>query len=701
MVDIVERVDLSGVRCYWLPRQGPTVACLMFRVGRIDETLPTSGWTHLVEHLALRRAGATGSCNGRVELLRTVFSAVGSSDVVEHALRSVCEDLRDLPAGVEHLQRESRVLRREAGYQDPDPLSALLQMRFGARGPGLVGFDELGLARPSPEALIRWRDHHFTRNNATVWVAGPSPLNTALELPDGDPVAVPALPEPVREVPSWIAHDGSGGMAMSFVLQRSTAAATGSRLLQRRLFERLRVDQSLSYSIDVSYLPIAADLAHVMVWADLVDGVDPQRGVDTLVEVVDELQRSVPAGLLVEDREAVFSRMELEAAQLGQLDHRAFEGLLQRDDRDDHARELRQLEPEEISSALGSLVRRSIWVLPTGAVLPDHLEVREHVERAVPPVDGREYPARLHRTGEALRMVASSRGVTAEFDPVETGGARWHTVLFDRCAAVLAWDDGSRGLVSEDGAFLFVARNVWRDADGLIQIIDANAPRPFVPLGERELPRVRLRDRRLNLSRRAVLIAALAAAVILSGATILVAIGVDVPVNAATVTAGLLCWALVLYGLPLAAISKARESYRKQRRRRAAQLPPTKLSKRLVGTAAHGRATRAAGWAVTWIARVGMLVVFMFLIALATQLVVDAVRGEGTYETSNGGWGGIALIAVGASVLIYGRLFRREPPQPSNDEHQRPRLELFGWHPKSWGLIMATAGAIALVTSAN
>ena len=44
---------VDGLSTYWVANGGPFRAVLVFRVGQADETLPTRGICHLVEHLAI------------------------------------------------------------------------------------------------------------------------------------------------------------------------------------------------------------------------------------------------------------------------------------------------------------------------------------------------------------------------------------------------------------------------------------------------------------------------------------------------------------------------------------------------------------------------------------------------------------------------------------------------------------------------
>lgn len=57
------RTSTSGVPTFWTDGPGRFSAGLVFRVGRVDETLVTSGITHLVEHLALPLDRPGGGCS--------------------------------------------------------------------------------------------------------------------------------------------------------------------------------------------------------------------------------------------------------------------------------------------------------------------------------------------------------------------------------------------------------------------------------------------------------------------------------------------------------------------------------------------------------------------------------------------------------------------------------------------------------------
>ncbi|HEY6743325.1 MAG TPA: hypothetical protein VI110_13280, partial [Lapillicoccus sp.] len=59
MSGAVNNAVIDGVQTYWVDTGRPTLtASLTFRQGQVDESLPKRGWTHLIEHLALRDGGS-------------------------------------------------------------------------------------------------------------------------------------------------------------------------------------------------------------------------------------------------------------------------------------------------------------------------------------------------------------------------------------------------------------------------------------------------------------------------------------------------------------------------------------------------------------------------------------------------------------------------------------------------------------------
>lgn len=125
-----EQVD--GVPVVVVEAAGPSRCALIFRVGRADETLPTSGITHLVEHLAMHAVGRTRyDTNAFVDPLRTVFHATGTPEQLTSFLQTVTGALAELP--LHRLDGERRIVQTEAAGRGRGPYDEMLTFRFGPR----------------------------------------------------------------------------------------------------------------------------------------------------------------------------------------------------------------------------------------------------------------------------------------------------------------------------------------------------------------------------------------------------------------------------------------------------------------------------------------------------------------------------------------------------------------------------------------
>jgi predicted Zn-dependent peptidase len=122
----VEVSLVDGVPVFWVPSVRPTLtASLIFRQGMVDETLPTSGWTHILEHSALHdREVGTLHVNGSTSLLHCSFDFHGPPDEVTEALTRVAEWLaRPSLLGIE---REKSVLAAESALRGSSATSEAL-----------------------------------------------------------------------------------------------------------------------------------------------------------------------------------------------------------------------------------------------------------------------------------------------------------------------------------------------------------------------------------------------------------------------------------------------------------------------------------------------------------------------------------------------------------------------------------------------
>jgi len=247
----LHRTEVDGVPAVWADVPGPLRAGLVFRVGFADETLPRHGITHLVEHLAAE-AVASERLDAEVDELTTSFTVSGDPGDVAALLRAACDALRELPA--ERVAVERRVLAAEAAYRGVGLDGLLLHAHFGARGPGLVALDELGLRTADADAARAWARERFARENAALWLSGPPPPGLVLPLATGDHHPPPEVAtEPDRSLPG----EGAGlpgGVALGALVDVEPEDDAVPSLLMEVLEgdgrERVRARRGLSYGVD-------------------------------------------------------------------------------------------------------------------------------------------------------------------------------------------------------------------------------------------------------------------------------------------------------------------------------------------------------------------------------------------------------------------------------------------------------------------
>src|SRR5437870_8151319 len=136
----IEVALVDDVPAFWVPSERPTLsASLVFRQGMVDESLSTSGWTHLLEHHALHdRESGTLGVNGSVGLLHCRFDFHGPSAEVARAVTEVSEWLA--APTFTGLEREKSVLAAETAYRGGSATALSLAWRTGARGPGSAAY---------------------------------------------------------------------------------------------------------------------------------------------------------------------------------------------------------------------------------------------------------------------------------------------------------------------------------------------------------------------------------------------------------------------------------------------------------------------------------------------------------------------------------------------------------------------------------
>ena len=182
--DHIARAEIGGVPCFWAPQLAglPYYAALVARTGRCDETLRTSGITHLIEHLALPPAATPPvEFNGMVDNTTTSFWFTGPPDDAIALLEETAAALASLPLG--RLERELGILRTESeSHGSGGLMQHAMWLRFGSVGHGLGWHEELGLWWLGAGEVTAWAHERFSRGNVAIYLTGePSPaLDLAL-----------------------------------------------------------------------------------------------------------------------------------------------------------------------------------------------------------------------------------------------------------------------------------------------------------------------------------------------------------------------------------------------------------------------------------------------------------------------------------------------------------------------------------------
>lgn len=484
---IVRHTTVHGIPTLFAPRPGEITAGLVFRVGHADETLPTSGITHLVEHLALYRLGLSDlHYNGATASTYTLFHVTGDEDAVVTYLNSVCEALRDLP--MDRLETEKDLLRTEAGSRGKGALSQMPLWRYGAQGYGLSSYEEHGTRTLTPDQVRHWAETRFTRDNAVLFLtADRVPDGLDLTLPAGRRFPAPAASSALPDTPAYLRGE-DGHLVFTSVLRRSTAAAVFAEVLGRALFQDLRQKGGYSYSAEADYSPRDTDFATLTAYADAL----PQK-------------QDAAVGGFVD----VFARLRAGRIEQAELDS-ARGKLLKRYDVPDLGAALlpsyalslltghRILTPEQHRAELEAVG------------VADLREVaREAGRRAAPGADPGRRLGRPHRgpqfspsgvsgtlhpslEDDDVTLIIGEAGVT-----LSTPGGLV-TVRYDACAAMTTRPDGARCLTGLDGFQVTVEPTLFGDVTAeRIAVLDKAVPAAaVVPLPARpaqEIPQPRER----------------------------------------------------------------------------------------------------------------------------------------------------------------------------------------------------------------
>ncbi len=261
--------ELDGVRTVIAPRANPAdpiTAGLLFRVGVADESVATSGITHLVEHLALHEHGLGElHYNGATADLYTHFHVQGSESEVVEYFRGLCAELT--APSLELLDTERSILKAERDGRS-SRAHDLLVYRYGLETYGVRVANEAGLDLITPERVRDWVHTRFTGANAVFWLlADAIPEELRLVLPEGPAHPPPAASNALPSTPASV-HNQSNFIQTQSIIERQTAGPILARIIDRRLWHHLRQSTGISYNAGASYDPRDDRFAVLTAYAD-------------------------------------------------------------------------------------------------------------------------------------------------------------------------------------------------------------------------------------------------------------------------------------------------------------------------------------------------------------------------------------------------------------------------------------------------
>jgi zinc protease len=475
MLPVVERDLVDGVPVLRSTGvAGRHAAALVFRVGQFDEALPNRGITHLVEHLTFGgHHDARYQFNASVDgwYTRYIVESQDPADVADY-LRAVCEGLAADHGGI--LDRERRILRTEAASRGgAGMLGNCLVERYGARGPGVLNYSELGLERLGWADVAAWRARWFTAGNAVLWVAGDLPDGLRLSLPDGP---LRPAPEAVPLPAAWPAYvtGAKGGLAAGLVSDRSFAPHATLDILQRRLTQALRHDHGLTYDVGMSAQEVDPDHLHTWLTADVLPEQVPMAA-HVLLSTFETL-----AATGAEEAELAACRRRLEdgyespAGPVGLLDRQTRAVLNRKPPRSaaDTMRLAAEVTPADVAKAA-----QSLWDSMLVAAPYDVPAIQGRMGR-VPSFSATTVTGgKVHKpiAGASPTLRVSDEGVTLTGAPGENV-----TVRFADTAGMLRWNDGKRTLIGGDGFTIILDPAQWKDGAAVVSAVTADVPDDLV-----------------------------------------------------------------------------------------------------------------------------------------------------------------------------------------------------------------------------
>lgn len=475
----VRETEVSGVLCFFADTGRPASAAhLIFRHGMADEPLPETGWLRLLEHLALLdRETLSRPIHGEVTMLLTRFAAFGAAEELTHRLGRLCRWIAEPDFRL--LARERGVLQARA-HQRHDPLSRSLTWRYGATGPGVASYAEVGALRATPELLAERAWRVFNAANALLVLDGPPPADLKLGLPAGE--YLPPLPAtPVnRRLPA--AYRDDAGLTLSGVVSRTHEATFLPAVLERAVHDGLRERLGGAYAPWSGMTEV--DDQHLVVGggSDVVPDMRAtvaHAGIDVIRRLAED---GVPRAWVEEAVQQRLSRLDNPSAVTDVALESAYAALSARVplSHEELIEQLRTTNPQLVDTAVRELQATLLVGLPEDAKLARGLKLVTFPE-SEPVGEGKrhshvDWPANLSTFSTDAQVAEELDGTTAR------------AMKLADVVALFAWRDGTRQLVGRDGSVLEMEALQWMNGEKLAAALDAAVPDDLhVPMPDREV----------------------------------------------------------------------------------------------------------------------------------------------------------------------------------------------------------------------
>lgn len=252
--------EVDGVAVHHLGSADPVcTATLVFGVGSRDETLPTQGVLHALEHIVMDAAKDTAAeINASVGPSETEFMASGTPPRVGEFLARICHGLAEPPTA--RLGAEAPIIAAELD-QVGGPELALHAARYGIRDLGLAAMDGPGPDGLTGDQLRAAAARWFVTGNAALLVDGPLPADLLLPLRPGGPPAHHRV-RPRRWPGPHAARIDAPACAVSVLLPPPAADrldVLAVEVIGQRLRDTLRHRDGLSYVIEHLINPVGDD----------------------------------------------------------------------------------------------------------------------------------------------------------------------------------------------------------------------------------------------------------------------------------------------------------------------------------------------------------------------------------------------------------------------------------------------------------